>query len=286
MKKHFNFSRGQKIGIVSIACLILVLVLLLNVNNHLGPPEYEPVDLSDVKFENFDELSFSNSDNDAYTIGDDNDKGGYSLQDFNPNELDTKGWMEIGFSEKQASSIVKYHSNYGPFKNANDVGKIYVISSDKFEEIKPYMVFENESENADQISGNNQLIKINTATQDELQSISGIGPAYSQRIIKYRTKLGGFYSSDQFQEVYGLKDESLQALIDNSEIDSENISKMNLNSASKNELKQHPYLNKWEIISIVLKKRDQSKITDLEFLKEADGITDADILRIEPYIEY
>ena len=53
---------------------------------------------------------------------------------------------------------------------------------------------------------------LNTATAEELQKVRGIGPVLSERIVKFRDKLGGFHSNAQLGEVYGLKPEVIEML--------------------------------------------------------------------------
>ena len=48
---------------------------------------------------------------------------------------------------------------------------------------------------------------LNTATALELKTVNGIGDKLSQRIVKYRKRLGGFSSEEQLNEVYGLSEE-------------------------------------------------------------------------------
>lgn len=65
------------------------------------------------------------------------------LEKFNPNDLSHQQWMELGFTEKQANTIMNYKRSLGgKFKDAQTLKKCYSISDEKFEELLPYLVFQ------------------------------------------------------------------------------------------------------------------------------------------------
>jgi competence protein ComEA len=55
-------------------------------------------------------------------------------------------------------------------------------------------------------------IDINTADTAAFISLPGIGSKLANRIISFRTKLGGFNSIEQIKEVYGLRDSVFQII--------------------------------------------------------------------------
>jgi competence protein ComEA len=55
-------------------------------------------------------------------------------------------------------------------------------------------------------------VNINTASQAELESLQGIGPAKAKAIIEYRKKKGSFKSVDDLQGVSGIGPATVQKL--------------------------------------------------------------------------
>lgn len=47
-------------------------------------------------------------------------------------------------------------------------------------------------------------ININTATNERLQELPGVGPAYAERIVTWREENGAFTSKDQLLEIKGI----------------------------------------------------------------------------------
>lgn len=58
----------------------------------------------------------------------------------------------------------------------------------------------------DDDSSNTSLISINTATEDELSSLSGIGPSKAKQIVEYRTTNGPFKTIEDIKQVPGIGD--------------------------------------------------------------------------------
>ncbi|MBT9566910.1 MAG: helix-hairpin-helix domain-containing protein [Thiobacillus sp.] len=55
-------------------------------------------------------------------------------------------------------------------------------------------------------------VNLNTATQSELESVKGLGPAKAKAIIAYRDAKGGFKSLDELDNVKGFSKSSIEKL--------------------------------------------------------------------------
>ncbi len=55
-------------------------------------------------------------------------------------------------------------------------------------------------------------VDLNSATQAQLESIKGVGPAKAKAIIEYRTKHGSFKSVDELDNVKGFGKKSVDKL--------------------------------------------------------------------------
>ncbi len=129
-------------------------------------------------------------------------------------------------------------------------------------------------------------VDINKATAETFQRLYGIGPAYSARIVKFREALGGFSDIKQVSEVYGLPDSTFQAVRPNLEISPAILHKLNINTASKDELSFHPYLH-WKQAKIIIAYREMhGPFGSLEDLKKIHGLEADLIQKMKPYLQF
>ncbi|KGF17472.1 hypothetical protein HMPREF1650_03670 [Corynebacterium freneyi DNF00450] len=60
--------------------------------------------------------------------------------------------------------------------------------------------------------GGGGLVNINTASEAELETVTGIGPATAKKIVAYREQHGPFTSVDQLEEVPGIGPAKLEGM--------------------------------------------------------------------------
>lgn len=128
------------------------------------------------------------------------------------------------------------------------------------------------------------IVWLNKADTTELKTLKGVGGYYAKKIVSYRKKLGGFYRINQILEVYGVKPEILENNKEYIQLDTNLISKMNINTISKEELKQHPYI-KWSVAnSIVLYRINHGEYKSVQNIQNSDLVNDELYRKIVRYL--
>lgn len=216
---------------------------------------------------------------------------------FDPNTLDEAGWKRLGLREKTIATILNYRDKGGRFRQPEDIKKIWGLFPDEAERLIPYISI------AEQVDAGEQkppdtginfaekkserkavaIININAADSNAFVSLPGIGPKLSQRIINFRNKLGGFYSVEQVGETFGLPDSVFQKVKPYLRLEGP-VKKININTASPEELRSHPYIRYHLANAIVQYRRQHGDFNSVDDLSKI-MIMDADMLwKLEPYL--
>ncbi|MFC0344433.1 helix-hairpin-helix domain-containing protein [Epilithonimonas hispanica] len=168
-------------------------------------------------------------------------------QYFDPNDLNQEQWQALGFSEKQSISILKYRDKIlkGSFKSLEDIQKCFMISPEKFEEMKPWIrlsVVEKPKEEKPIITEKTDYSKINLneISFKQLREF-GFTEKDAAGILAFRKKLGGFINKNQLLETYEIDRALGEKLIYDAKIDNSHVPKYNLKDAPEEWLKKHPY---------------------------------------------
>ncbi|MEM0940080.1 MAG: helix-hairpin-helix domain-containing protein [Bacteroidota bacterium] len=128
------------------------------------------------------------------------------------------------------------------------------------------------------------LLDLNTANAEELQKVKGIGPVFSNRILKFREKLGGFTSSNQLYEVYGLDDETILEIEKYFSVQS-SPKNLDINNDSAKVLANHPYIS-FDLAWIIINYRKQNgNINSASDLKKIQAIDKETFIRLKPYLD-
>ena len=188
-------------------------------------------------------------------------------QPFDPNTTNLEGWKALGFSEKQAQVIINYRDKNlkGSFKSLDDIERCFVISAEKFEQLKPYMILSggnnSKQRNLEKSSNNSPLSSANptSSTTNDRESITdfkktdlnqitfkqliefGFDEKGAASFIGFRNKLGGFLNTKQIVETYNLDKALAEKLVMTAPLFTDNVPKYTFMDAPESWLKSHPY---------------------------------------------
>lgn len=213
---------------------------------------------------------------------------------FDPNTLDAKGWEQLGFSQKQAESIVRFREKGGTFRKKEDLKKLFVIDEVIYNKLEPFVIIDEKavpaftkSDTASTKSYRKKefaVAELNSADSATLVNVRGIGPAFARRIIRYREKLGGYSDLNQLLDVYGIDSARFLQIERNLSVDQSSIKKININTASVDQLRAHPYLDYFVAKAIVDKRVQKGAYTHVSQIMEIPLVYEALYLKIKPYL--
>jgi competence protein ComEA len=271
-KEYFSFSLAARRGIWVLLILIIIsfsipfLYSLLLKNNCKLPDPKEIVEFDKALAAIKDEVNVvSFKPNKA----------------FDPNKISREEWIGMGVKPKTADYIFKYLNKGGRFYKKQDLLKIYGFNKTTYNNLAPFMVFLSDSikyiskikskSEMNQKTGKTRQKSINCTELNKADSIAldklpYIGKTLSIRIIKYRNSLGGFYKKEQLLEVYGLNINTFDSVKSLISVDTNLITKINLNQVSEKQLSKHPYVGKYKALEIIKYKKFKNKISNYDEL--------------------
>ena len=103
-----------------------------------------------------------------------------------------------GFTKEAAK---EYHNLARIVKDGE---RIYILTKEELSELSIKEQIEGELENNESMKETNQVVNLNTASLEQLMTLSGIGETKAKSIIEYRTKVGKFQSIDELMNISGI----------------------------------------------------------------------------------
>lgn len=219
-----------------------------------------------------------------------------SLFTFDPNTLPAEGWQKLGLNDRTIKTIHNYRNKGGRFYKKEDLKKIWGLPAAFYQRVESYIAIPTKqtyrTNNTTTYIPNNTTVKekrgiavvpVNEADTTALIALPGIGSKLAARIVNFRDKLGGFYSTEQIGETYGLPDSTFRMLKPYLLVDAAAIKKINLNTATKDELRTHPYI-KWALANAIVEYRNQhGTFNSIADLKNIMLVDEATFQKIAPY---
>ncbi|TDG36784.1 hypothetical protein EZJ43_05720 [Pedobacter changchengzhani] len=294
--KHFGFSKGEFNGLLVLIFLIIGLRLTPIIYSH-----FETNDGDDAAtMATIQRIALISIEKDNYTrdrIEASESKIPAKLFSFDPNTIDASGWQSLGLSVKQAQSIVNYRNKGGKFYKAEDLQKMYTISPQMYQKLLPYVQIDDKVTNGytkkdfqyekkEYTKKALVIVEINQADSAQLDEIKGIGGAFAMRILKYRERIGGFYKKEQLKEVFGLDSVKYEEIKAQITINADAVKKININTATFNDLKSSPYLSYKQMNAIIQYRKQHGNFASVADLQRVAILTPQVIEKISPYLLY
>ncbi|WP_299529275.1 helix-hairpin-helix domain-containing protein [Ulvibacterium sp.] len=226
-------------------------------------------------------------------------KDSLKIYPFNPNFIsDYKGYA-LGMSTDEIDRLHVFRRQNQYVNSPEEFQKITLISDSLMAQISPYFKFpEWVGKTSGKLVAGNEAIKnskddkkdieikdLNKASIKELQSIRGIGDKLSRRIVKFRDRLGGFLVNEQLYDVYGLERHVAKTALKSFRvIEKPDIQKININTASLEEMVQLVYLRRKIALRIVEYRNRNGGISSFDELSKIEDFPSDKIDRIKLYL--
>lgn len=295
-KEFLTYSYAERKGIIGLLIVLAIILLCIKLTDYMG--NHEVTDFS--QFENDMALrnhhlsaSYQDSLVDNYNDGVENPD--VKLSNFNPNTSTDEDFLELGLNVKQIGVIRNYLSKGGKFKSKEDFKKMYCINEAEYNRLSPYIIIpEHQRDSSKKTIDNTKqsytpksdiTLELNSADTITLTLLHGIGSSYARRIIKYRDMLGGFINKEQLLEVFAFDSLHYNQIENHVTVNPDLVKKININVASFDDLKKHPYIKIKIANAIINYRKAHGNYKELTDLKKLVLMDDELFAKLAPYLK-
>jgi len=296
LRDYFTFNRRERRGVFILLSIILLLILYLSFSDLFFPKEQTDFSMFEKEISAFEEAQKQITDSISkersyfsdFSIHEADSAERFS---FNPNHLPDEDWRRLGLSNNQIKTIKNYESKGGKFRTKADVKKMYCITPEFYASIEPYIQIPDEKKSfkkneppTSNFKPQTAVVELNSADTTELKKLKGIGSAFAKRIVKFRDLLGGFVKKEQLLDVYGFDKEKYDLVSPQVKIDLSKVKKININSASVDDLNKHPYIDKKIALKIFMQRVNKGNYSDVQEILKLNFADEELFAKIAPYL--
>ena len=128
---------------------------------------------------------------------------------------------------------------------------------------------------------------INTALEEDLTEIYGVGPTSAKKIMRRRAVMGAFVSMEQMADFKEFSAKAVAGLQKGFKVGANpDINRINVNTASLEQLSRFPYFNKEIATAIINYRTGKGKISNFDELSKINDIFILKSKIISLYLEY
>lgn len=216
---------------------------------------------------------------------------------FDPNTVSFDSLRRLGVPARVARTLINYREAGGIFRRPADLKKVYGMTADHLERLLPQVALPAVPDSTgDAAPASDSLlpetasvpplvVDVNRADAATWAQLRGIGPVLSERIVRFRERLGGFTSIDQVAETYGLPDSTFEVIRPQLR-SSPPLRRLAINELDWQTLRKHPYLNRREARALVAYRQAHGPFSGPEALSQVRALNRQTLTRILPYLTF
>lgn len=215
---------------------------------------------------------------------------------FNPNFITDYKAYTLGMKPEEFDRLQKFRDQDRWINSVADFQKVTQVSDSLLNEISPYFKFpdwvveantkQKSKPSSTKVISSKIKKDLNSATEENLMEIRGIGEVLSKRIIRYRSQIGGFIDDIQLKDIYGLNYETRLLLLEEYSVQNPvDFEKIDLNKAEVLDLIENPYID-YELARKIINYRiTREGIRTFDELAEIQGFPFDKTDRLQLYLK-
>lgn len=302
MNRFLYFSRGQQIGIIVLLVLIVAAIALNALLPCLLPAPADENDSTFVAEVAAFEQSLRDKPRPAWQSPFEAHptERAYAksapqpaeLFEFDPNTLDSAGLVRLGLKPYMVERIAKFRNGGKHFRTAEFFIEFCHLPAEQGAQLLPYVRIADQpapdkpQPTTDKPKKTYTHIELNAADTATLQQMPGIGSGRAKQIVAYRRQLGGFARSEQLLEIKNFPPDVYAKIAPYLSVDPSGITKIQVNKASVERLKNHPYLTFYQAKAIYELRRTKGMLSSIDELKTLPEFDGYDFDKLQPYLDF
>ena len=168
---------------------------------------------------------------------------------FDPNTVSHDELCRLGFTPKQAQSIVNYRQKGGRFRRKSDFAKSFVVSDSIYARLESFIDI--------------PLLDLNLADSAAFDTLPGIGGWFASKMVAYRDELKGYSYKEQLMDIWKFDQQKFDALSDLITVSEEHKTPYPLWTLPADSLRKHPYIRNHETARAIVLFRENTPIERL-----------------------